>query len=292
MGFLQGDNGSAKIGNYVVTSKVLGSGFSSEVVLGMNLVTGEEVAIKLFDRKVHKAQRVAQEYVALKKCQSNPNVVQLIDVVTEHPLYVCFVFKLIRGQTLLSFLDSHDSNSLSEPVIAAIFSQIVNALITCQNCNIVHRDIKLENVMLDYTTGKPILIDFGFAVQFNPDCPLINERSGSIHYCCPEAINYQYYDGRAADVWSLGVLLYVLSTGKFPFDDVGAQPGKEDVSIIFDKITRGDFDRSLNNHRSWKLCVLIDRMLDTNPVTRITLPEIQNCSWLLSFKTALDILVS
>ncbi|KAI9474892.1 hypothetical protein BX667DRAFT_497767 [Coemansia mojavensis] len=148
-----------------------------------------------------------------------------------------------------------------------IFKSIAETIQFCHQYSIIHRDIKLENVLLDGTC--PMLIDFGLANFYGS--ALMETFCGSLPYTAPEILRGTAYTGPEVDVWSLGVLLYVMLTGHFPFDDP-AQPAN------FDRIMAGDFPRrSALGHR---VLDLLTRMLEPDSAKRIQLPDVLGHMWL------------
>eukprot|EP00826_Nyctotherus_ovalis_P015686 TRINITY_DN14481_c0_g1_i1.p1 TRINITY_DN14481_c0_g1~~TRINITY_DN14481_c0_g1_i1.p1 ORF type:complete len:212 (+),score=42.90 TRINITY_DN14481_c0_g1_i1:83-637(+) len=130
--------------------------------------------------------------------------------------------EFIKGRSLLKYIKSQPEKRLDESESAHILSQILSALKYCHSHNIVHRDIKLENVILDDSLNVK-LIDFGFSAFELPPKKL-RTFCGTPSYLCPEIVARWEYSGRAADMWALGVLLCVMLCGRFPFR--GASEGE------------------------------------------------------------------
>jgi len=120
------------------------------------------------------------------------------------------------GKTSLhSFLKNKSNRQLTEQEARTIFTQICSGISYCHSKHIVHRDIKLENILLDdYNNIK--IIDFGFSICIDPEKKL-NVFCGTPSYMAPEIVAKLYYKGAAADVWALGILLYAMLCGRFPF---------------------------------------------------------------------------
>lgn len=134
----------------------------------------------------------------------------------------------------------------------------------------VHRDLKPENLLLDGELNIK-LIDFGLANAMK-DSQALSTACGSPNYAAPEVISGQSYGGQEVDIWSCGVILYAMVCGSLPFDD-------EQLAILFTKIKQGNYH--MPRQISADVKDLIKRMLQTNPVKRITLPEIKRHRWLL-----------
>jgi serine/threonine-protein kinase HSL1 (negative regulator of Swe1 kinase) len=133
-------------------------------------------------------------------------------------LHSYLIMEFVEGGELFSFI--HEQNGLIEIHAVHIFRQIIAALIYCHRINIHHRDLKPENILLDRDTMTVKLVDFGMAA-LQPVGKKLTTPCGSPHYAAPEVIKTTSYDGAKADVWSCGVILFVLLTGTPPFNYSG-----------------------------------------------------------------------
>ena len=158
--------------------------------------------------------------------------------------------ELVDGVSLLSFLKSKLNRRVEENECRQIFSQIVRAVNYCHSKGICHRDIKLENILVDEWHNVK-LIDFGFAASTVSN-KLQNFFCGTPSYMPPEIVQKRDYDGLKADIWSLGILFYTLLSGMFPFR---ATNEKE----LYSKITKGLF--IFPDHMSKLACNLVTKML-------------------------------
>ncbi|ORX71773.1 kinase-like protein [Linderina pennispora] len=250
--------------------KTLGQGSYGKVKLMRSALTNEQFAVKIIKRyPPHKHRRGHQEYRKAKTLdrrvvreanlaailgQLHPHIVPLHDFrVTDTHFYLFYAF--VNGVTLAERVGTH---GLSEKEARAIFKPVVETINFCHQYSVIHRDIKLENVLIDY------IIDFGLA-NFFDGISLMETFCGSLPYTAPEILRGDAYVGPEIDVWSLGVLLYVMLTGQFPFEDP-AQPKN------FDKIMAGDF--SLRTNMSHDLQELLVRMLEPNAKRRISMQGI------------------
>ena len=120
-------------------------------------------------------------------------------------------------------------NALSLNTARRIFKQVAETIYYIHSKNIVHRDIKLDNILIEESTKSVKLIDFGFSVITSAEAGKLKIFCGTPSYMCPEIIRRQGYDGKPVDMWALGVLLYIMLTGIPPFR---GQSEKE----LFDKI--------------------------------------------------------
>jgi len=142
---------------------------------------------------------------------------------------------------------------------------------------VVHLDIKLENIMIEHETGRVVLIDFGFAEEVDPVSPYLSKKCGSPHYCAPEIVTNAFYDPKMAELWSLGVLLFILSCGYFPYDDEAMEPGHERVLVILHQIKTQPL--TFPDYLSVDLCYLIASLLRFRPTERVSLALLSSLPW-------------
>ncbi|EEB08447.1 CAMK/CAMKL protein kinase Cdr2 [Schizosaccharomyces japonicus yFS275] len=246
----------------------LGIHLSSEsggiVRLAKHIETGELAVVKVFenwgDLAENDRDRIEHELLILEVID-HPNVLRVFDVLYEQDkLYV--VIEYLPGGELFDCLLKRGSFSESET--AAFLWQIICGLEYCHQLCICHRDLKPENMLLD-AQGNIKIRDFGMATIQRPGT-LLTTSCGSPHYASPEIVNGQQYDGTASDVWSCGVILYALLTGRLPFDD-------DNVRTLLLKVRKGVFAMPCNI--STQAQHLLYRMLDVDPATRITIEGIR-----------------
>jgi PAS domain S-box-containing protein len=222
------------IGEYCL-GKTLGRGNYGVVRLAVHRQTGHKVAIKIIP-KAHldrlSMQRVQREIEILKQL-NHPNVCHLIDV-TEQPEALFLIIEYCEGGDLLAYMHRGAGGRINATVHAGelqevilgpplheddarrIFCQLASAVQHCHSKNVVHRDIKHKNILLD-ADGNIKLIDFGLS---NWSCPGAMSFCGTPAYAAPEMLLGVQYMGPEVDVWSLGVVLYSLLTGKLPYLNV------------------------------------------------------------------------
>jgi BR serine/threonine kinase len=198
---------SPRIGNYVLT-RTLGYGATGKVKLAINEETGEEVAIKIiskstFDTKPGLQPKIQRE-IALMRLLDHPHILRLLDIL-ESPRHLYIVVEYASNGELFNFLASH--RFLREDIALRFFRQLIYGLDYLHSLGICHRDLKPENILLDEHLNVKIA-DFGFARYLKSD--LAETSCGSPHYAAPEIVRGEKYDGRAADVWSCGVILFAL----------------------------------------------------------------------------------
>ena len=170
------------------------------------------------------------------------------------------------GGELFDYLVSH--GKMTEEKARRFFQQIVCAVEYCHRHKIVHRDLKPENLLLDKDLNVKIA-DFGLS-NIMTDGNFLKTSCGSPNYAAPEVISGKLYAGPEVDVWSCGVILYVLLVGRLPFDD-------DYIPNLFKKISSGNY--STPQWISQGAKHLLHKMLKVNPVQRITIQDIRQDSW-------------
>ncbi|XP_018053428.1 PREDICTED: serine/threonine kinase SAD-1 [Atta colombica] len=263
-------NYDGKIAGLYDLEETLGRGHFAVVKLARHVFTGEKVAVKVIDKsKLDEVSRahLFQEVRCMKLVQ-HPNVVRLYEVIdTQTKLYL--ILELGDGGDLYDYIMRHDSG-LSEEVARTYFRQIVRAISYCHRLHVVHRDLKPENVVFFEKLGTVKLTDFGFSNRFCPGQKL-ETSCGSLAYSAPEILLGDSYDAPAVDVWSLGVILYMLVCGQAPFQEAN---DSETLTMIM------DCKYSIPSHVSDGCKRLIARMLVREPEGRASLEEIAADPWL------------
>ncbi|OAE20972.1 hypothetical protein AXG93_267s1010 [Marchantia polymorpha subsp. ruderalis] len=238
--------GGAKVGKYEV-GRTIGEGTFAKVKFAQNTETGESVAMKVLDKKTilqHKMVDQIKREISVMKLVRHPNVVRLHEV---------------------------HQGRLTENESRRYFQQLIDAVDYCHSKGVYHRDLKPENLLLD-AQGNLKISDFGLSAlpQQLRDDGLLHTTCGTPNYVAPEVLNDQGYDGAVADVWSCGVILYVLMAGFLPFDEA-------DLVTLYRKIHVAEFQCPpwfSTGARS-----LITRILDPNPQTRIKISGIRRDEW-------------
>ncbi|KAI0795861.1 hypothetical protein C8Q75DRAFT_711179 [Abortiporus biennis] len=275
------------LGDYTL-SKTLGAGSMGKVKLAHHNVTGEKLAVKILprvspgsgtastamspDAAAKQAAKDASKEIrtlreaALSMLLHHPYICGMREmIVHQHHYYM--VFEYINGGQMLDYIISH--GRLRERVARKFARQIGSALDYCHKNNVVHRDLKIENILISQT-GNIKIIDFGLSNLFDPASHL-STFCGSLYFAAPELLNAKVYTGPEVDVWSFGVVLYVLVCGKVPFDD-------QSMPALHAKIKRG-----LVEYPVWLSAEckhLLTRMLVTNPAARAPLSEVLNHPWM------------
>lgn len=245
--------------------ETLGHGAYSIVKYAIHRPTGRHVALKIYQKSKllsGKKKISVKEEIALMKSMDHPNIVKLYQVMeTDKELYL--VMELINGTSLFKYIQRKPEKRLKESECAMIFSKLISAIKYCHKNRIIHRDIKMENIMI--TDSLDIkLIDFGFSVKLTSNQRLTS-FCGTPSYVPPEVIAKKVGYGVSADIWSLGILLYAMLCGSYPF-----KGSTEDE--LYCKIQRGIYNVSEDISSSAKR--LIHLMLKLDPTKRINIEEI------------------
>ncbi|MCJ1471445.1 Protein kinase [Lambiella insularis] len=255
-----------RIGQYSV-KRTLGEGSFGKVKLAVHRVSGQEVALKIISRKKlisrDMAGRVEREIQYLQLLR-HPHIIKLYTVITT-PTEIIMVLEYAGGE-LFDYIVKH--GKMSEDKARRFFQQIVCAVEYCHRHKIVHRDLKPENLLLDSELNVKIA-DFGLS-NIMTDGNFLKTSCGSPNYAAPEVISGKLYAGPEVDVWSCGIILYVLLVGRLPFDD-------EFIPALFRKINSGNYHTP--SYLSSGARHLIHKMLKVNPVQRITIQEIRQDAW-------------
>ncbi|KAF1378965.1 hypothetical protein PFLUV_G00196010 [Perca fluviatilis] len=257
------------IGNYRLL-KTIGKGNFAKVKLARHILTGKEVAIKIIDKtqlNPTSLQKLFRE-VRIMKGLNHPNIVQLFEVIeTDKTLYL--IMEYASGGEVFDYLVSH--GRMKEVEARAKFRQIVSAVHYCHTKNIVHRDLKAENLLLDADANIKIA-DFGFSNEFTLGNKL-DTFCGSPPYAAPELFQGKKYDGPEVDVWSLGVILYTLVSGSLPFDG-------QNLKELRERVLRGKY--RVPFYMSTDCEGILRRFLVLNPTKRCTLDQVMKDKWINS----------
>ncbi|XP_077418880.1 serine/threonine-protein kinase BRSK2-like isoform X8 [Vanacampus margaritifer] len=252
--------------------KTLGKGQTGLVKLGIHCVTCQKVAIKIVNReKLSESvlMKVERE-IAILKLIEHPHVLKLHDVY-ENKKYLYLVLEHVSGGELFDYLVK--KGRLTPKEARKFFRQIISALDFCHSHSICHRDLKPENLLLDEKNNIRIA-DFGMA-SLQVGESLLETSCGSPHYACPEVIRGEKYDGRKADAWSCGVILFALLVGALPFDD-------DNLRNLLEKVKLGVFHMP---HFIPPECQnLLQGMIEVDASKRLTLEQIQKHTWYLAGK--------
>eukprot|EP00826_Nyctotherus_ovalis_P030707 TRINITY_DN2451_c0_g1_i10.p1 TRINITY_DN2451_c0_g1~~TRINITY_DN2451_c0_g1_i10.p1 ORF type:complete len:468 (-),score=156.94 TRINITY_DN2451_c0_g1_i10:465-1868(-) len=211
--------GYSNLSDYYELGAPLGRGKFGIVRLATHKQSGTKVAVKVIKKAkltVEDLDLAKREIEILKVCQ-HPNIIQLFDSF-ENPEYIYIVIELLPGGDLYEYLDKRNFR-VSENRARDITHSLATALYYLHSYGIVHRDIKLDNILMtdnsDQSEAK--LVDFGLSKMIGPK-ESCTEPFGTFGYAAPEVLRGKPYD-KAIDIWSLGVVLYILLTGRAPFEE-------------------------------------------------------------------------
>lgn len=262
-----------QVGFYEIM-RTLGKGNFAVVKLARHKVTKTQVAIKIIDKTrldssdLEKLNREVQ----IMKLLNHPHIIKLYQVMeTKDMLYI--VTEYAKNGEMFDYLASN--GRLSEGEARRTFWQILTAVEYCHRHRIVHRDLKAENLLLDENMNIK-LADFGFGNFFVPG-ELLSTWCGSPPYAAPEVFEGKEYEGPQLDIWSLGVVLYVLVCGSLPFD--GAT-----LPALKQRVTEGRF--RVPYFMSQECENLIRRMLAVDPAKRVSVAQIKQHRWMQADPTA------
>ncbi|KAJ8280626.1 hypothetical protein GJAV_G00057040 [Gymnothorax javanicus] len=259
--------GPVRVGFYDI-ERTLGKGNFAVVKLARHRITKTEVAIKIIDKTQLDAVNLEKIYreVQIMKMLDHPHIIKLYQVMeTKNMLYL--VTEYAKNGEIFDYLANH--GRLSESEARRKFWQILSAVEYCHNRNIVHRDLKAENLLLDGHMNIKIA-DFGFANFFQPGEPLAT-WCGSPPYAAPEVFEGQQYEGPQLDIWSMGVVLYVLVCGALPFDG-------PTLPVLRQRVLEGRF--RIPYFMTEDCEHLIRRMLVLDPCKRLSVAQIKEHRWM------------
>ena len=258
----------AELNHYHVDEE-LGSGGFSVVYRVEDKNTGIKYAAKVFPKTnlSHPGdqERFQREIDAMAYLKHD-NIVALKDFLWDANNYY-LIMDLCEGRELLSYVTEH--KKLDEPLAALIFRQIVDAVRYCHSRGVAHRDLKPENVLFS-TFPHVKVADFGLC-GYVKESQLMKTFCGSPCYCAPECLCKVQYDGREADVWSIGVILFLMVTGQHPWNVVN-------TSMMTRQILKGSY--TVPKTVSDECKDLIESMLKVDPKERITVDKIAAHPWL------------
>ncbi|KAM1023403.1 hypothetical protein ACFX13_045005 [Malus domestica] len=252
-----------KVGKYEV-GRTIGEGTFAKVKFAQNTETGESVAMKVLDRTTiikHKMVDQIKREISIMKLVRHPYVV----LASRTKIYI--ILEFITGGELFDKIVHH--GRLSEGEARRYFQQLIDGVDYCHSKGVYHRDLKPENLLLD-SLGNLKISDFGLSALPEQGVSLLRTTCGTPNYVAPEVLSHKGYDGAVADVWSCGVILYVLLAGYLPFDEL-------DLTTLYSKIEKADFTCPFWFPVGAKS--LIHRILETNPENRIKIEQIRNDEW-------------
>ncbi|CAM8892035.1 unnamed protein product [Rhodiola kirilowii] len=262
--------GTRLLGSRYEIGKLVGYGAFAKVYHARDLRTGNSVAIKCVSKSrivIGGLTAQIKREISIMRRMHHANIVKLYEVMaTKTKIY--FVMEFEKGGELFAKVSK---GRFSEDLSRKYFQQLISAVGYCHARGVFHRDLKPENLLLDENWNLKIS-DFGLSAlkeQIGSD-GLLHTQCGTPAYVAPEVLGKKGYDGAKVDVWSCGVILYVLNAGYLPFND-------RNLMVMYRKIYEGEF--RFPKWTSPDLRRFLLRLLDPNPSTRITVDEIIRDPW-------------
>ncbi|XP_044412441.1 CBL-interacting protein kinase 28 isoform X2 [Triticum aestivum] len=248
----------------------LGQGTFAKVYYARNLANGQPVAIKMIDKdkilKVGLVDQIKRE-ISIMRIVRHPNVLQLFEVMaTRSKIY--FILEYAKGGELFNKLAK---GKLSEDGARKYFHQLISAIDFCHSRGVYHRDLKPENLLVD-EYGTLRVSDFGLSALTKSKWRdgLLHTACGTPAYVAPEVLSRKGYNGARADVWSCGVILFVLVAGYLPFHE-------RNLMELYRKIAKAEY--RCPRYFSTELKELLNGILDPDPNTRMSIARIKRSPW-------------
>lgn len=250
--------------------RLLGQGTFAKVYHGRNLISNESVAIKVVHKDLVKKEGLMEQIkreISVMRLVRHPNIVELKEVMaTKGKIF--FVMEYVRGGELFAKVAK---GKLKEDLARKYFQQLVSAVDFCHSRGVSHRDLKPENLLLDDNEDLKVS-DFGLSAlpeQLWND-GLLHTQCGTPAYVAPEVLRKKGYDGAKADIWSCGVILFVLLAGYLPFR-------ADNIMKMYRKVFKAEYEFPPWVSPDAKR--LISKLLVSDPEKRISIPEIMQHPW-------------
>ncbi|KAM0831958.1 hypothetical protein ACQ4PT_026533 [Festuca glaucescens] len=248
----------------------LGQGNFAKVYYARNLASGQAVAIKMIDKdKVSRVGLMVQikREISIMRLVRHPNVLKLFEVMASKSK-IYFVLEYAKGGELFNKITK---GKLSEDAARRYFHQLISAVDYCHSRGVYHRDLKPENLLLDDTENLKVS-DFGLSAlaESRRQDGLLHTTCGTPAYVAPEVLSRRGYDGAKADIWSCGVILFVLVAGFLPFHDTN-------LIEMYRKISKAEY--KCPRPFSIELKDLLYKILDPDPSTRASISRIKRSAW-------------
>ena len=266
------ENINKNIGPYIITNKIR-EGIYSKIYLGRSKYTNDDVAIKIISKEALLENledlSLLLSHIESLKILKHKNIISLYEIY-ESPKFFYLIMEYFPKKNLLEKIILKKRLSENEALI--IFVQILDALIYMHKMNIVHRNIRTDHILFD-KNNRPKLTGFNYSTFYEKN-KKITGSFGSLCYTCPEILNEEEYNPELADVWSLGVVLYVMLCGFLPFSEENDEKNKE-------LITRGivEYPKEISN----KIKDLLKHMLEVDSNKRFNFLKISKHPWIKKF---------
>ena len=281
--------------NFYRIGRIIGQGGFAKVNLGLNVLTGRVVAIKSFNKTIKtkygdnlNMDKILYEINLMRKL-NHPNITKILETFEDEKFYF-IIMEYINGGNLFSYVKKR--RKLSEKVAKFLFKQIILGIKHIHSQLIVHRDIKLENILIDMNNNVKIC-DFGIGIILSSEYQVLHSHCGTPLYIAPEIIlsnKKDGYKGFPVDIWSAGIALYIMLSGKLPFnldedqDDIDVYNNnvkEKNIKLKYEIVNKEPkyIDNISDEARN-----LLHGLLNKNPEKRLTCDEILNHPWLSDIK--------
>jgi serine/threonine protein kinase len=265
-----------KVEKYILVKK-LGNGSYSNVYLAYDRVEDKMLALKCMSTDIKQTHIIDTE-ISILKTMDHPNIVKLFGTLCESNC-VYLIMEWMEGGPITYLKEGKSGYGIfSEDRCKHIMQNIVNGLQELHSKNIVHGDIKPENILMSADEQIIKLADFGFSKLFTSENDLISSAYGTPLFTSPEACSKKKdFSGKSTDIWALGITFYILMYGVIPYDNLYMIS----PSNLYELLSSNDFQINFpSNNFSVELNDLLKRMLKKDPLERITLQEICDDLWM------------
>ena len=289
--------------------RLIGQGAFGKVNLGLNILTGRIVAVKSFDKNNSELtgdnmKKILYETDLMKKL-NHPNITKILEMF-EDEKYFMIIMEYINGGNLFSFVKKR--RKLSEKTAKFLFRQIIQGIKYIHEQNIVHRDIKLENLLIDLNNNVKIC-DFGIGRKIKNKNQLLHDQCGTLMYMAPEILlssKEKGYEPFPVDIWSSGISLYIMLSGTLPFnyknkknEDDEEEEENEEEEESFSEKSKSKKNEEDNFKLQYSIVYkepkkiekisdeardLLKGLLNKDPKKRLTCEQILNHPWLNNCK--------
>jgi serine/threonine protein kinase len=232
-----------------------------------NKINGMNYLIKIYDENEKEKKNLIEKEILLMKELFHPNIIKFIEKIKiESNTFI--IMEYFKGKTLLNFIRNQRKKKLNEIQSKRILFQLISALNYLHKNNICHRNLNLNNILIDEKFNIKI-IDLGF---LNEKINL-NLNDENLNFFPPEILNIQDYNNFSSDIWNIGIILYFILCGYLPFNN-------KNKSELIDNINNANF--FLPQNLSFGVKELIKKMICVNPISRISMNNILRNDWLLN----------